>query len=344
MKFSVIIPVFNAEKHLEKCFDYLSTQTFQNIEIIAINDGSTDSSLSILNDLARVETRLTVLSQPNLGPSAARNIGIENSSGDYISFIDSDDWIENNAFEQLERQITENKFPDIVMFNTYTNDAIKNKPFLKTGLYDKTKIREFIYPRLIESLNKKDGSAIRSSVCLRVFKRNLVYNKIRFKENLRNNEDLVFCFEASIVANTFLYLGDCYLYHNCMTGGSLSRSFIEDAFVKMKPLFSILNGIACKHDSYDFNNQINTRVFRTLTFCFENEFRNGNLKSFKQKYFYIKMLLNDREVMTHLFKFKPIREKSKLLYYYFYKYKLVLCTMILASYKSNQQYKKLLNV
>lgn len=340
IKFSIVIPVFNAEKYVEKCIKSILHQSYNNFEIIAVNDGSSDSSLLVLQELSKHDNRLIVLTQQNAGPSSARNLGIKNSTGDYISFVDSDDWLETSAFEHLYLQIINANSPDIIMFNAFKNESIKNKPFLKTGLYNRNGIRNSIYPRLIESTDSKNGTAIRASVCLRIFKKELIYNKIWFNTALVNNEDLVFCFETTIKAANFLYLADSYLYHNRMTKGSLSRGYTKDSFAKMEPLFDVLSTISNGYAEYDFKDQIKTRVFRTLVFCIENEFNKENTKYFFRKYQYINKLMKEKEFAKYLSDFKPAKEKSKLAYFYFYKYKMVVCAMILANYRVQNQNKQ----
>lgn len=340
IKFSIIIPVFNAEKYIEKCIKSILCQSYNNIEIIAVNDGSSDSSLLLLQEMSIHDNRLIVLTQQNAGPSSARNLGIKNSSGDYLSFVDADDWIEKFAFEHLYLQIINSNSPDIIMFNAFKNDSFKNKPFLKTGLYDLNGIKNNIYPRLIESIDSKNGTAIRASVCLRIFKKELILNKIWFNSALVNNEDLVFCFEATINAQNFLYLAESYLYHNCMTTGSLSRGYTKDAFVKMEPLFEALSKISNGYEEYDFKDQIKARVFRTLVFCIENEFNKENTKYFFKKYQYIKMLMKEKEFAKYLSDFKPAKEKSKVAYFYFYKYRMIVCAMILSYYRVQKQNKQ----
>jgi hypothetical protein len=226
------------------------------------------------------------------------------------------------------------------MFNAFKNESIKNKPFLKTGLYNRDGIRNSIYPRLIESIDSKNGTAIRASVWLRIFKKELISNKIWFNTALVNNEDLVFCFETTIKATNFLYLADSYLYHNCMTTGSLSRGYAENSFAKMKPLFTTLSNISSNYNQYDFTNQIKARVFRTLIYCIENEYNRDNKKSFFKKYKYINKLMKEKEFAKYLSDFKPAKEKSKVAYFYFYKYKMVICAMILANYRVQNQNKQ----
>ena len=101
VKISVIIPVYNVEKYLCKCLDSILNQTLKEIEVICVNDGSTDNSLSILEDYAKKDTRLKIINQPNQGQSTARNNGIKSAVGKYIGFVDSDDWIDEDFYESL---------------------------------------------------------------------------------------------------------------------------------------------------------------------------------------------------------------------------------------------------
>ncbi len=90
-KVSIIVPVYNVEKYLSTCLDSLINQTLKDIEIICINDGSTDNSLNILNEYAQKDTRIIVINKENSGPGSCRNLGIEKATGEYIQFVDSDD-------------------------------------------------------------------------------------------------------------------------------------------------------------------------------------------------------------------------------------------------------------
>ncbi len=101
IKVSIIVPVFNVKMYLNQCLDSLINQTLKDIEIICINDGSTDNSLLTLKDYARCDNRITVIDKQNEGQSVARNIGINMAEGEYIGFVDSDDWVDNDYFEKL---------------------------------------------------------------------------------------------------------------------------------------------------------------------------------------------------------------------------------------------------
>lgn len=92
-KVSIIVPVYNVEKYLKRCLDSLVNQTLKDIEIICVNDGSTDGSLAILDEYVRNDDRIVVINQENSGQSVARNRGIDVAKGEYIGFVDSDDWV-----------------------------------------------------------------------------------------------------------------------------------------------------------------------------------------------------------------------------------------------------------
>lgn len=100
-KISVIVPVYNTRKFLKKCLDSIINQTFKDIEIICINDGSTDKSLSVLNEYALKDNRIKIINQQHAGVSCARNEGLKIAAGEYISFVDSDDWIDLDFLEKL---------------------------------------------------------------------------------------------------------------------------------------------------------------------------------------------------------------------------------------------------
>ncbi len=100
-KLSIIVPVYNSEKFLDKCIKSLLNQTMSDFELVLINDGSTDNSLEICNKYKLLDTRIKVFNQVNSGQSTARNVGIDNSTGEFIAFVDSDDWVDVNYFEKL---------------------------------------------------------------------------------------------------------------------------------------------------------------------------------------------------------------------------------------------------
>ena len=142
-KVSIIVPVYNVEKYLRKCIDSLINQTLNDIEIICINDGSTDKSLKILKEYKNKDSRIILLNQENSGQSVARNRGIEIAKGEYLGFVDPDDWIDLDYYEKLYNAASTND-TDIAVGGIIRVTGIKKKKFLnfeKETLTDNTKLK-----------------------------------------------------------------------------------------------------------------------------------------------------------------------------------------------------------
>ena len=116
---SVVIPVYNVEKYLEKCLDSVVEQTYRNLEIILVDDGSTDNSGAICDRYAQKDSRVVVIHQKNGGLSKARNVGIDTATGKYISFIDSDDYVGSCYIETLYKEIKPNIINLSICFRSY---------------------------------------------------------------------------------------------------------------------------------------------------------------------------------------------------------------------------------
>ncbi len=190
-KISVIVPVFNAEKFVGKCIESVLSQSFSNFELLLINDGSLDNSLDILNYYKKNDERIFVYNQINSGVSAARNVGIQNASGDFICFIDSDDFIGKNYLENL---IAEIRDFDVVFGGYsfyYSNGKIIEKDQrLLPGIYNSVDLLS----QLID-----DGTLsgiLFGSVCGNLYRLNAIKNLgVRFKDSIRVNEDGLFNIE-----------------------------------------------------------------------------------------------------------------------------------------------------
>ena len=142
VKVSVIIPVYNVEKYLKECLESIIDQSLEDIEIVCVNDGSTDNSLSILESYAELDNRIKIISQENHGLAAARNIGLKNINGDYVYFIDSDDFLELSALEELYN-LAEEKSLDFVMFKLINFDDEINE-YYTIPYYEMSEISNLI--------------------------------------------------------------------------------------------------------------------------------------------------------------------------------------------------------
>ena len=118
MKFSIIVPIFNCQKYLTKCINSLRNQTYKNLEIICIDDGSTDNSKQIIEEFSKQDKRIKLITQQNQGVSVARNNGIKIATGEYIMFVDADDWLDFNTCEILYHILQNQNEIDIIWFQT----------------------------------------------------------------------------------------------------------------------------------------------------------------------------------------------------------------------------------
>lgn len=159
MKVSVIVPVYNSEKYLARCLDSIICQTLKDIEIICINDGSKDNSLEILNKYAEKDARIKIINQENQGVSATRNAGVQASKGDFIGFVDSDDWIEEKFFENLYNAVIDNNC-DMACCEMIRHNNGNYAPYMiikgKAKVYSKTedKYKACNIPRKCYLMNK----------------------------------------------------------------------------------------------------------------------------------------------------------------------------------------------
>ncbi|MCM3023157.1 glycosyltransferase [Heyndrickxia ginsengihumi] len=200
---SVIIPVFNTELYLEECLNSIINQTYKNIEIIVINDGSTDNSLKLLEEYASKHSNIKVISQRNSGNSVARNKGIEESNGKYIYFLDSDDFLLPQAFENLIEKMEKYDL-DLIRFSAepfldgidinINKKLYDFKEYFKNGrVYEK---KEFL---------SKNLKAFSSSPCLFIVKKDILKdNKLQFKPGILH-EDELFTLELFLNINYAMY-------------------------------------------------------------------------------------------------------------------------------------------
>ncbi len=272
-KVSVIVPIYNARKYLKQCLDSIVGQTLKDIEVILIDDGSTDGSTDICKSYL-YDNRVKYYYKENEGLAAARQDGIDRASGEYIGFVDSDDWCESNMFEKMYQAAKTND-SDIVFCNCYENIDKKNPKFYRSGPYNRKQIEEEIFPHVLISIDS-NGKRHNARWCnwLRVYKNSMIKeHNISFVRKLRRCQDLQFTFECTIHAQNYYYLGDDYLYHNRQEGGSLSRGYTKQMWTLIKPLIQRIVDVADSYIDYDFKPLSKTTAFFLIADCILNELK-----------------------------------------------------------------------
>ena len=156
-KISIIVPVYNTSPYLEKCLDSLVNQTYKNIEIICVNDGSTDNSAEILHRYSEIYSNVIAIDQENQGVSAARNNALDKADGDYLMFVDSDDWVDQRICEKLLTAIRVNNAECAMCsyVKEYENKSIVNHVFPRDFCLKGEKFKRFFYRRLFGLVGKE---------------------------------------------------------------------------------------------------------------------------------------------------------------------------------------------
>lgn len=216
---SIIVPVYNTERYLEKCLNSILNQTYKNIEIIVIDDGSTDNSYKILEEFQNKDKRIVLLQQKNSGQGVARNKGIEVSKGKYIFFVDSDDRVTENMVEEMTLEI-EKTNSDFSSFLIAFEDS-KSQKIYKKKFDNRILKNEEIYQNALEI---KDIFPISVN---KIYRKNfLVENKIYFPE-VRKNEDMLFIHKLAFYSKKCSFINK-FFYYAWRREGSTSRNVTEE--------------------------------------------------------------------------------------------------------------------
>ncbi len=309
IKVSVIVPIYNAENYLEQCLDSIVSQTLADIEIILIDDGSTDGSAEICKKYLS-DSRVRYYHKKNAGAVMARRDGICFAKGEYIGFVDSDDWLNTSMYETMYMEAKKNN-ADIVFCNCIQNaDGHRFSPEMESGVYDRKAIEEKILPKTLAYVAYNgERRAIRWANWLRLYRSELIKSDISYNPEVRRCEDLVLTYEATIKANVLVYLGDQYLYHNRVVLDSKSRRYTPDAWKAFKSLILHLYEITESLESEVMLNQMHLRAFFSTIDCLENElkFYKQNKKRALQQ---ITLIMND-EINELYYRNIPIEKMAK---------------------------------
>ncbi len=207
---SFIIPVYNCRDYISRCIDSILNQTIKNIEIIIINDGSTDNVENILEEYSKKNQNIRIINQQNKGVSFTRNIGIENSNGLYLSFIDGDDCIRNTmAYDTLSKALNNDLDICFFDFRTFKNDEIINDTYYISNNLDNAPINKVIMPNNIKIFNRLCRNCW-SAIYKRDF---LIKNNLRFNQNTGIGEDALFKFESLLYSKKIMFINDYYYYY-----------------------------------------------------------------------------------------------------------------------------------
>lgn len=314
-RISVILPIYNMEKHLDACIKSLLEQTHQNLEIILVNDGSKDKSLEICEAYAKQDERIVVIDKPNEGVSIARNIGMQVAKGAYIAFVDPDDWIEPNMYESLLEQIKKWDAP-VCLCNFYKDTKRRSTEkcfdFKNEVLVGNEIVEKLINDMIGMSYLLPKYTMIMGSVWRGLYKRDFIeQNELAFIPKLTIMEDLVFmvqvllkCQKVAIDQGVWYH----YVQHSQSTLHSYNHQLWEDQLVVYENLEKSLREAQLEEE---MRNRLDIRYIGMVLTAIKNETYMRKDGDFKDTINHIKEIFKDDTLRCVLERVKPIQvEKS----------------------------------
>lgn len=277
---SVIVPVYNVEQYIGRCLDSICNQTYGNLEIICVNDGSTDHSLEIIQEYAKSDSRIQIVMKENGGLVSARKAGVQKASGEYATYVDSDDWIEQNMYADMMRLCSETK-ADIITsgcIRDYGTHIVLEKENIRPGIYEGENLRKEIWMRMIDT-----ETFFRSNISIHL------YNKIYRKDLLKHyqckvddyvnvGDDAACVYPCVLNARKIAITEKCY-YHYCMRANSTMGTKKADELDRYQILFRDLHNEFQAHYnevSNIYDQFLNFRYYVLLLQCARKILRYDN--------------------------------------------------------------------
>nr|WP_288730327.1 glycosyltransferase family 2 protein [uncultured Anaerobutyricum sp.] len=320
-KISAIVPVYNVEKYLDRCINSLINQTLEDIEIILVDDGSPDDCPKMCDEYAQRDKRIRVIHKENGGLGFARNSGLEIARGEYIYFIDSDDYIAQNAFEIFYKEAKKND-ADVCYGGFYLVDEENGKTIPIEHEY---KGRDYVgddivnivlYNMLGSDADAKSDANIRQSVWQGIYSGDLIRsNKLRFEtERKYISEDIVFHLDFLPKAKKAVFVEGCYYYHIADNPTSLTHKYSESRFRRCRDLYIIeadkIQKLNMPEDSIERIKRAfigNTRVSIQQIYQYAWDTKNKNIK--KQVYEILEDAVFNKVLNSYDNRKNPIKQR-----------------------------------
>lgn len=295
---SVIVPVYNVEKYLNKCVDSIISQTHTNLEIILVNDGSSDNSPNICDEYASLDSRIKVVHKVNGGLSDARNAGLDVATGDYITFVDSDDYIESESVELLLKALKENNVPISLM-----HANIVNSDYSIRGTQTDNSRSVKVYSAL-EYCKGVCEKYLSESVCDKLFE-SAIFNGRRFEKG-RLNEDFFFLSQLLLdgvsVANLEFAGYNYYHREGSITSLGFSKTIVD----------AVKNSVELKEIAKEKGSEMEKHFARLTLFQVRTALITMPYKLVKEKSSEYKLIINSLKTCYPFIKSASLSRSTKL--------------------------------
>ena len=251
IKVSIIVPIYNVEQYIEKCIESIIGQTLSEIEIILVDDGSSDRSGYLCDQYAKRDSRIKVIHKKNAGLVAARKTGLEYAGGEYIGYVDGDDFVEKDLFQKMYACMKNNDADMLAVGFTRDHGHEKEKVSneVNSGIFQ-GKRRFDIYNKMVYS-GEYFKPGIIPSVWSKLFKKELLLNaQTKVSDLIRMGEDVACTYPALLNANKIVVDNEIYGYHYRMVEHSMTRMIDENYFENALQLYLLLD------ECFNHNNQL----------------------------------------------------------------------------------------
>lgn len=303
-KISVIVPVYGVEKVLERCVDSILAQTYKNIEIVLVDDGSPDNCPAMCDAYAEKYNNIVVVHKPNGGLTSAWKEGVRHASGDLVGFVDSDDWIDADMYERLYTELL-HQGADIAMAGLVFDYEDPNFPprretnRMDMSVYDRSEV-EALFPVLLND-GSFIGRTIQPSRVTKLFRKKLVEQNLDlWDERVNVGEDLQMVFAAVLDADKICAIPDYYPYHYWYNMSSMTGGHDPHYLEKIKFLKERMEFISDKKSVYDFYPQIRNDFLSLAVMAVKNEIWRNHTDSFGQVLKNVRAMCQDSVVQEAL--------------------------------------------
>lgn len=278
---SVIVPVYNKEAYLRECVDSILEQTYKRIEVILVDDESTDGSGAVCDEYAQKQERVRVIHQKNAGPTAACVAGMEQALGDYYMFVDSDDYLEPEMLWEMVERLA-GQTGEVVCCNHVVEKQRKTenvKCGVEPGIYEEDRLRQQIKARLIGQEKK----VIPLSRCMKLCEKSLFEgNEGYYDYSLRFGDDTNLMYPVMLASSRVVIMKDAFYYHYRYVEGSLVHSYDERLFESVKRLMEAVARAAEDKNAPDREKAVAREYCYMLLYVMKNELR-GSGKDYRRR-------------------------------------------------------------
>lgn len=335
-KISIIIPAYNCENYIERCIESIISQEYKNVEVLVVNDGSTDNTQKIIEIMSEKDKCIKIINQENAGVSTARNTGLKNATGDYISFVDADDYCCKDMFNEMVENIEQtNADIALIAYNQIINEEVKKMLFPWNDdikIFSKEQVRENVIPLMVAKL-KGEKSTIFGAVWRALIKRDIAVSNC-FNENITIAEDLIYLIDCMLNAKTIVSINKC-LYNYIKNSSSATNKYKpnyeetnENVRIELLKRYEKIGLLQKNSIRYGISR------FTTYTLTLSNIMKNSEWNMFELRKEVKKITLNYRKdvfITKKILKELPLERK---MIYIFFKLKLYTVITILFKFKN----------